>query len=287
MRGRYIREQWTECGEKYAEVDLFWVTDKEHRASIRQKKQLASTLAQQKRNAQHSRRYFIQLINCNFDERGFHVSLTYDDAFLPVDGEEAARNLKNWLRRLRGWLRRNGYDANALRWIAVTENQEEDKAAGLKAVRYHHHVLVQLDGIDRESRTKLRDAMEDLWQTGRGDAREPLGRANADRLQPDEDGLAALAGYLLKYPKRKKRWSQSRGLQKPRYRRPSDTKWTRRKLELACTADAEDAYIWEQRYPGWRFLEACPSYSEELGEWRIYIRLRRKPQPKSRGQAWP
>lgn len=285
MGRRYIREQWTECGEKYAEVDLFWVSEAEHKAGPRRKKELASSLAQQKRNAQHSKRYFTQLIHCNFDKRGFHLALTYDDAFLPEDEEWAARDLENYLRRVRWWLKKRGHDLTGLKWIAVTEHQDADKAAGVKEVRYHHHLLIQHDGLDRKARGELRQALEDLWSTGRGELREPLGRANADRLQPDDDGLAALAGYLLKYPKRKKRWRQSRGLQKPVYRRPNDSKWTRRKLELACTSDAEDAYVWEQRFPGWRFLEACPSYSEELGEWRIYIRLRRKPQPKSRGQA--
>ena len=134
----------------------------------------------------------------------------------------------------------------------------------------------QHDGLDRAARSELREALEDLWSTGRGERREPLGTVNADRLQPEGDGLSALTGYLLKYPKRKKRWRQSRGLQKPVYRRPNDSRWTRRKLELACTADTEDAYVWEQRYPGWRFLGAYPQWNEERGEWRCYIRLWRK-----------
>ena len=69
---RYIREQWTLCGDRYAEVDLFWITEAEHKAGPRRKKELASSLAQQTRNDWHSRRYFVQLINSNFTEAGFH-----------------------------------------------------------------------------------------------------------------------------------------------------------------------------------------------------------------------
>ncbi len=277
MNGRrYIREQRTLCGERYAEVDLFWVTEAEHKAGPRRKKELASTLAQTERNAWHSRRYFRQLINTNFDERGFHVTLTYEDGRLPADEESAARDLRNWLRRVRGWLRREGLPAERLKWIAVTEHQEEDKSAGVKAVRYHHHALIQLDGVAREARNALRSALEELWSTGRGAGREALGTVNADRLQPETDGLDALANYLLKYPRRKKRWSQSRGLAKPAHPRPNDTRWSARRLALACTADAADAYCWEQLYPGWRFLSAHPQWSEERGEWRVYIRLWRK-----------
>ena len=192
MGRRYIREQWTECGEKYAEVDLFWVSEAEHKAGPRRKKELASSLAQQKRNAQHSKRYFTQLIHCNFDRRGFHLALTYDDAFLPEDEERAARDLENYLRRVRWWLKKRGHDPTGLKWIAVTEHQDADKAAGVKEVRYHHHLLIQHDGLDRKARGELRQALEDLWSTGRGELREPLGRANADRLQPDDDGLAEI-----------------------------------------------------------------------------------------------
>ena len=117
MGKRYIREQWTECGEKYAEVDLFWVSEAEHKAGPRRKKELASSLAQQKRNEQHSKRYLIQLTNCNFDARGLHASLTYDGPFLPRSEEQAARDLENYLRRVRWWLKKHGHDPAGLKWI--------------------------------------------------------------------------------------------------------------------------------------------------------------------------
>ena len=155
MGRRYIREQRTECGEKYAEVDLFWVNEAEHKAGPRRKKELASSLAQQKRNVQHSKRYFTQLIHCNFDKRGFHLALTYDDAFLPEDEEWAARDLENYLRRVRWWLKKRGHDPAGLKWIAVTEHQDADKAAGVKEVRYHHHLLIQHDGLDKSDRSHV------------------------------------------------------------------------------------------------------------------------------------
>lgn len=49
-RKQYIREQKTICGDSYAEVDFCWITEREHRAGPRGKKQFASSLAQQKRN---------------------------------------------------------------------------------------------------------------------------------------------------------------------------------------------------------------------------------------------
>lgn len=40
MGKRYIREQWTLCGDRYGEVDLFWINEAEHKASTRRKKSL-------------------------------------------------------------------------------------------------------------------------------------------------------------------------------------------------------------------------------------------------------
>ena len=67
-RKQYIREQKTICGDSYAEVDFCWITEREHRAGPRGKKQFASSLAQQKRNRERSARLLVQLLNRNRDK---------------------------------------------------------------------------------------------------------------------------------------------------------------------------------------------------------------------------
>ncbi len=58
MRAWYIREQKHILGTSdYAEVDLFETTDKEHTASTRRKRELATSIAQQKYNDMIARRY--------------------------------------------------------------------------------------------------------------------------------------------------------------------------------------------------------------------------------------
>lgn len=77
---QYIREQKTICGKNYAEVDFCWISEKEHRAGTRGRKRFASSLAQQGRNAERARRTLVQLLNTNFDEQGFSLTLTYEDS---------------------------------------------------------------------------------------------------------------------------------------------------------------------------------------------------------------
>lgn len=69
MRAWYIREQKHILGTSdYAEVDLFETTDKEHTASTRRKRELATSIAQQKYNDMIARRYFCRLAYTNFGE---------------------------------------------------------------------------------------------------------------------------------------------------------------------------------------------------------------------------
>lgn len=96
-RKQYIREQKTICGDSYAEVDFCWITEREHRAGPRGKKKFASSLAQQKRNRERSARLLVQLLNTNFDQRGFALTLTYEDMWLPDDDEAAWKDVYNYL----------------------------------------------------------------------------------------------------------------------------------------------------------------------------------------------
>lgn len=272
----YIREQKHICGPAYMEVDFLRVTDQQHRASARAKKMLASTLAQKARNNAHARRYFVQLMNTNFSAHGFHVTLTYDDEYLPFDDEAAARDLTNYIRRVQRFCRRQGWPAP--RWVAVTEHRDPKKAD--EDVRFHHHVVIECD-IDEMARQQFRAALEALWKNTDG---ESNGFVNADALQPDKDNLEGLALYLTKYPASKRRWRQSKGLKKPQHPRPNDSRFTPGGLHRACQQRIDDAKYWEGKYPGYAFSGAVANFNAERAEWSLYIKMRRK-QERRRGRG--
>lgn len=63
-----------------------------------------------------------------------------------------------------------------------------------------------------------RDTVEDLWRRRKRKGQkkgDKNGFCNADRLQSDENGIAALCSYLAKQPSGKKRWTSSQNLHKP------------------------------------------------------------------------
>ena len=261
-RCRFVREQRHVCGDNYMEIDLYPISEREKGASLSAKRRQASSRIQQNLNARNARRYFIQLLNANFTESDIHWTGTYDDAHLPDSIEQADHDLELFLRRVRSQSRKRGLPAP--RFIAVTEWREEGD--GLPAVRVHHHVVLSC-GLSR-------DELERLWY--RGKDKERLGITNADRLQFDRESLERLANYLTKYTNRKRRWRQSRGLEKPQRPRPNDGKYTRRQLERLGTSGAVfDSEFWRRKYQGWEINDITPIQNDVTKEWSIYLKLRR------------
>ena len=261
-RCRFVREQRHVCGDNYMEIDLYPISEREKGASLSAKRRQASSRIQQNLNARNARRYFIQLLNANFTESDIHWTGTYDDAHLPDSIEQADHDLELFLRRVRSQSRKRGLPAP--RFIAVTEWREEGD--GLPAVRVHHHVVLSC-GLSR-------DELERLWY--RGKDKERLGITNADRLQFDRESLERLANYLTKYTNRKRRWRQSRGLEKPQRPRPNDGKYTRRqRRRLVAGGVGFDSEFWRRKYQGWEINDITPIQNDVTKEWSIYLKLRR------------
>ena len=273
MNCHYIREQRHICGPEYMEVDIYPITVREHKASTRAKKKKASDMVRCNLNSENAKRHLRQLVNTNFTWRDLHVTLTYDSEHLPKTEEEAERNFRNWLERVARRCKKLGLPPP--KYIGVTEHQEP--GPGRKGVRYHHHAILSC-GLNR-------DELESLWHAGRGRKRfERMGTANADRLQLDKGSLEALCNYLLKYPNRKRRWTQSRGLKQPERPRPNDTRYTKRKVERIVRGEVYDPDFWHRQYPGYELAEARPVYRENTG-WSIYLQMWR-PDNRPPGKLW-
>ena len=207
--------------------------------------------AQRLLNRKNAIKHLIRLLNCNFTRRDISLTLTYAPGNLPGSLEQAMRDVRNYIRRVNRWRDKRGM--GHAQYIAVVEYREETGCEG-KSIRIHHHVV--MSGMDR-------DEAERIWRSG---------RANADRLQPDQYGLEALARYISKDPKGRKRWMQSKGLRQPEIR-VNDSRITRARVERIWSAP-EDREEIERMYPGYRLLQCVPSVNDFTGK-SISIKLRR------------
>ena len=98
MRKSYIREKRTLCGDTYQAVGIYPVTDQEHRQ--RGKKRKESDKGQKSRNKAASLRRRLRKVLANFDQNGFYLTATYEDAYLPEDEEGCWRDVRNYARRV-------------------------------------------------------------------------------------------------------------------------------------------------------------------------------------------
>ena len=293
----YVREKKIYCGPEYLEVDIYNYTKTEEenaRRGRRSKKEIESTPKQIDWNERNSRRRFLQLVHTNFGVGDMHVTLTYSDSNLPPTRECAEREEKNFLRRVAYTRKKKGLPP--LKYISIPACAFQKD--GITPARMHHHIILN-GGLDR-------DTVEDLWRKRkRGGQKmgDKIGYANADRLQPEENGLAALCEYLARQAGGKKRWSGSQNLDKPEkeirnqddpprentsrfsasanikrpWSRTNDHSFSRKKVEEIAKSPPAPAY-WAQRYPGYELMGGeygfTAVYSDVRG-WALYIKLRR------------
>ena len=244
MRSCY-REKLYECGD-YLEVNIYPVYRK---AYSRRKKSRPTKETQQKLNEINAENKFIRICNANFTKHDLKVELTYKPEYNPADEEEAARQLRNFLRRLKNYRSRRGLPD--LKYVAVTER-------GSRKGRFHHHLIIN-GGIS------LGDLVS-LW--GRG-------RVGTDILQFNENGIADLARYMIKQSRASsKRWNGSKNLIHPRAKTRDGRFSKRRVAELA--KDTEASREFEKLYEGYFFSEARTVFNDTNGGVYIYARYYRQ-----------
>ena len=252
-RGKFImiyREKKIYSGNML-EVEVYPISLKDRRQS-RRKKEKESLPKQKRLNDKNSRKHLIRLINTNFSNKDYSVTLTYDNNNLPSDEEKAKKDVYNYLRRVKRYLKKN--DLPSLKYIAVIEYKEQKENS--KAVRIHHHVIMSGD--------IPRDKVEEIWGKG---------RANADRLQSDEFEFEALGRYISKDPKGSKRWCQSKNLKQPVIR-VNDFKFSKKKVnELAKSQGDKQAF--ECIYKGYSYRDYKVEFNDVIPGTYLYIKMQK------------
>ncbi len=273
-------------GEQMKDIELNVMTEGRkmyYSSGRRQVRRNLTAPKQAQLNDKHAWLYFGRLINMNFGKGDYHLSLTYDEKYLPSSAEDAKRDFDRFAAKAKKLYRECG---KKLRYVMVM-SYASGKAG--EPVRLHIHV-VMTGGVDRT-------AIELLWRAPdkpgrcRADASEeekaarlgaPLGFADCDRLQV-QDGLGGLCTYLAKQPREgiARRWYASVGLKKPYVRSRNDDKYDFADLKEICenNADVVDVKWWERHYPGWTVCEpheyAYTRTDSEFSGVSIRMKLRR------------
>ena len=267
-KGLKFRTKTIKSGD-VLEVEVYpiWQTRSEERRA----KEKTTKAAQAAVNDRNARKRLDRLVNTNFSAADLLVTLTYAGA--APDPEQGAKDIRNYLRRVKYWRKKHGLPE--MKYIYVQEWEEEDPQMSpqqlvfegmqssflepVKAKRVHHHII--MSGMDR-------DIAESLWKKG---------RVNSRKLQPDEFGLRDLTGYLLKAPKTKKRWYGSRNLAEPKIT-VSDHKFSRRQIWKLAEGFTEAGSVLRKVYPGYvPSAEPVIRTSEFVSGFYLYARMYKNP----------
>ena len=285
-----IREKVIRCGPygkkaPFIEVEIYPNTEPFIKMP-RRMKYTVSAPKQKTFNDKRAIRYLFQLIKTNFTSKDFRIDLSYSNKFKPRTEKEMLNMIRNYIERInRKRAKRGLKEAD---YICVNEY-------GKKNGRIHHHLLIS-GGLDR-------DEMEALWcdrkRKGKKE-REPLGYANCDRLQFNQDGIEGLSIYITKdmrqeevtegqisiddllgiKKKGKRKWMQSKGLKKPWFTAPSDKEYSRKKVLEIVNRHAPDSQavksIFEHKYKGYCLDKCYYLWNENLGMWSISLRMHLK-----------
>lgn len=268
----FVREKKIHCGENYMEVDLYSLSEFqiEIKKGKRSKKKYVSLPKQEKMNDKNARRKLIQILETNFGEGDIFLTTTYKPKYLPKSYEDAQRESRNYIRRIRDKMKALGIKEE-LKYVVITSVRESKGKD--KGVRYHHHYIISC-GLDR-------DTLENLWRRKKNKGEkigDPIGYANSKRIQEDiNTGILGLANYLAKHTSYKRKWSCSQNLERP-FERTNDHKYSRKRL-IQYALDPYDIERWEKIYPGWtvadKDLGIEAKYNDFTG-WSIYLKMRRK-----------
>lgn len=214
--------------------------------------------AQNNLNDKNSRKRYIRVVNENFGEGDFWITLTYTDNWYPSTEKQAINNFGNYIRRVNRLRRKKGL-GNA-RYVYIIEWEDEP---GEK--RCHFHVIME-QGIDRNT-------LEDMWDYAVIN--------DTSRIHPNEEGITGLAAYMAdkKKKKGKRRWIPSKNLRKPkesvRHYRPG-----KRKVEKMVRdyEEIREFFEKERKWDGYQFVDAEVFYNKF--NCAFYIRI------KARERSW-
>ena len=272
---RLYREKIYRTGD-YLDIQLFPVFNK---ANARRKKRSKPTSEMQaKLNQRNAERALTRILNANFGEEDISVTLTYSAKDLPESFEDAERDAKNFLRRVKRLRAKKGLEE--IKYVLIP-------GPG----RFHFHIPMNGGIGDKE--------LQKLW---------PYGYCNIIHFQLNENGIEGHARYIAKQfedsddpdifdmfdineetgevtevqsaegrgqrKKGKRRYSCSKNIIRPEAEE-KDGRISAAKVEEIATVDSESRRVFEKLYPGYCLSDVRPYYNEENGGYYLEIRMYR------------
>lgn len=245
-----------------------------------------SSAAQVKLNLHNSMKRIRRLCEANFGTGDFVMHPTFDYGAVeygfinkddkrkewerlgyPQDEEDARRIFRNFIGRVKRYIKRCGQDPKQLKYLYVLEKTKEPQDGDVNALPAHFHYHVAISGcgcLDIQ-------VLNELWG---------YGYTKSEPVDMRFNGLKGFATYVAKRitkQSRKTRWACSKNMQQPEIT-VSDRRISRRKLaQIARDVQYAGKEILEKLYPEYQLQEVPEvKYSDFVAGAYIYARMRRR-----------
>lgn len=224
-------------------------------------KKNVSTKSQSNLNDRKSRKEFERKLNANFKDGDLWITHTYDNEHLPESIEEAQKNMKRYIDRLRYQRKKRGLPQ--IKYLYVTEWISEDG----ECVRCHHHIV--MDGL------LDMDVVEKQWKLGK--------RSECRRIDySPEHGLNGLANYMTKVMTQQRRnrksikmWKGSTNLIKPKPKKNHYKFLKHKVMNMVRDNNMVEEYM-KKEYPDFIYEDTRICFNEVNCLFYIYTRMRRR-----------
>lgn len=228
-------EEWCVAG-KTVEISRYYTYRFHKKGEKRKKKENPTSEAQKKGNDRRAERDLTRLMNANFSDGDYLVTMDYLPKFRPKDSREMQEHMKKFWRGLRKEFWKRGQE---LKYIHVME-------VGKRGARHHHFLIPEIE----------LSVIRELW---------PYGGIHVDPLHTDGQ-YRKIAAYFVKYWKRTietegglmgKRWYSSRNLKRPVIiKRVISAGWFRHeaKVRKGYYLDAESVRSGVCEYNGYEYF---------------------------------
>ena len=264
-----------------------------------------SSAAQVKLNLNNSMKRIRRLCEANFGTGDFVMHPTFDYGVeygfinkedkreewerlgYPQDEEDARRIFRNFINRVKRYIKRCGRDPKQLKYLYVLEKTKEPRDGDVNALPAHFHYHVVLSGCGCLDIKKINE----LWGYGytkcepvdmrfnglKGFATYVAKRIEKQNNKPHKNGFTTRKTEKKERKSRKTRWACSQNMQQPEIT-VSDRRISRRKLsQIARDIQYAGKEILEKLYPEYQLQEVPEvKYSDFVAGAYIYARMRRR-----------
>ncbi|GGI64718.1 hypothetical protein GCM10011482_03720 [Enterococcus alcedinis] len=272
-RKSFVRERTVSAGPLKA-VSIYTRTfEQESKCKEpRGRKKTVSRISQENWNTNKSRKNAELLLHANFVQGDYYATLTYNHEFLPKDLDQAAKDQRSMIGKLKRLYKNAGAE---LKYMWFTSYQIDKDGQYMK--RIHHHLVI--NKLPKDSGF-TRDDVENCWSVGGGKNAKSRGIVETKRIQGGSNGLKKIAIYLTgqekwinrQWAKGKKRWSSSQNLKKPT-ETTNDSWWSQRKLSNVIKENNQGQDIFSSRFPGYYIIGEPQIREIEESGWHIYVEM--------------